>query len=117
MEMMIVVVIGGILASLATAYFGDNIKKSRCTEGRSAVLSRTVLLEKCKATYSVYNNAACNIATGATPEGSFDITLARDATTYTLTATATGSNAPNSFCSTITINQLAVQGGTGSSPW
>ena len=120
-ELMIAMAILAILSMAATSYFGGNVKKARCTEGRSALLDRSVSLEKCKAIYGAYNNANCNITTGNTPEGHFDITLDSTATTYLLTATAIGANdasgTPNSYCSTITLNQLGVQGGTGSSPW
>ena len=120
-ELMIVLAIMAILAVAATSYFGGNVKKARCTEGRSALLDRSVSLEKCKAVYGTYNNANCNVDTGNTPEGHFDITLDSTATTFKLTATALGPNdasgSPNSYCSTITIDQLGAQGGTGTSPW
>ena len=120
-ELMIVVAIIGILAAVTSAYFGDNIQNARCTEGRAALLSTASSLEKCKAAYGVYNNANCNIAAllGATPDGHFNVTLASTATNFTLTATGTGAAvaANNTFCPTITLNNLGVQGGTGSSPW
>lgn len=116
-ELMIALAIMAILAVAANGYFGDNVKSARCTEGRSAVLDRSVSLEKCKAVYGAYDNANCAVATGATPEGHFNISLNTTATTFTVTATGTGSNAANPYCSTITINQLGAQGGTGTSPW
>jgi len=116
-ELMIALAIIAILAAAANAYFGDNVKSARCTEGRSALLERSVSLEKCKAIYGAYNNANCNVATGNTPEGHFNISLNSTATTFLLTATGTGANASNPYCSTITLNQLGVQSGTGTSPW
>jgi type IV pilus assembly protein PilE len=120
-ELMIVVAIIGILAAVTAAYFGDNVQNARCTEGRAALLSTASSMEKCKAAYGVYNNANCNIAAllGNTPEGHFNVTQASTATTFTLTATGIGAAAGpnNTFCPTITINNLGVQGGTGTSPW
>lgn len=120
-ELVVVVAIIGVLAAAATSFFGDNVKKTRCTEGRSALISTASSLEKCKAAYGVYNNANCNTATllGNTPEGHFNVTLVNDVTTFTLTATGIGSAAGpgNKFCPTITLNELGVQGGTGTSPW
>lgn len=120
-ELLIALSIIAILSMAATSYFGKNVKKARCTEGRSALLERSVSLEKCKAIYGAYNNANCNVDTGNTPEGHFDITLDSTATTFKLTATAIGENGPsgtpNPYCTTITIDQLGTQGGTGTAPW
>ncbi len=117
-ELMIGVVIVGILASIATSYYGQSVISTKCTEGRSALLERSASLEKCKAIYGAYNNN-CNIDTGATSGGNFSIGLVRDATTFTLTATGTGqmASAENTICKTITLNHLSVQGGSGTSPW
>ncbi len=120
LELMIALAIMAILAVAANSYFGRNVQAARCTEGRSALLDRSVSLEKCKAIYGKYNSANCSIATGNTAGGHFNITLASTATTYTLTATATGGSGTspaNPVCTTITLNQLGVQGGTGTSPW
>ncbi len=115
-ELMITVAIIGILSSVAMNYYGDNVTKSKCTEGRSALLARSTSLDKCKAIYGVFNKN-CNITLGSTEKNNFVLSMARDATTYTLTATASGAISGNSFCSTITLNQLGIQGGTGSAPW
>ena len=120
-ELMVVIAIIGILAAVTTSYFGDNVQNARCTEGRSALLSAATSMEKCKAVYGVYNNANCNFADflGNTPNGHFNLAQASTATNFTLTATGIGAAAgpANTFCPTITLTNLGVQGGTGSSPW
>jgi len=118
-ELMVALAIMGILASVAAGYFGENVKAAKCTEGRSAVLTRATILDKCKAIYGSYTNN-CNITLGTTEGGNFDVTLARDAASFTLTATATGGGASspgNSICTTITLNNLGQKGGTGTAPW
>ncbi len=120
LELLIAIAIVATLAATAMSFYGDNVTKSRCTEGRSALLSGASALEKCKTVYGVYNNANCNTNAflGTTTNGFFDITMARNATSFTLTATAQGAAAnDNTFCPTITLNNLGVQGGTGTSPW
>lgn len=120
-ELLISVAIIGLLAAVAISYYGDYIQKGKCTEGRTEILQRSTALGKCLAIYGAYNNANCNINLGTTSKGNFELTLVSDATTYTLTATAadtgTTSNSSNPYCKTITINQLGVQGGTGTEPW
>ena len=120
-ELMIVVAIIAALSMLASSFFSENVIKARCTEGRSALLSGSAALEKCKVVYGAYNSANCNTASfvGDTTDGHFNVALASTATTFTLTATGQGVAAPggNPYCSQITLNHLGVQGGIGSSPW
>jgi len=117
-ELLITLAIMAIVASVATGLYGDYVLKARCTEARQAVLERSSALAKCKSVYGVYNNN-CTINLGDTEGGHFGLSLVRDATTFTVTASATGgaTAADNKFCSTITIDHLGVQGGTGESPW
>ncbi len=121
-ELMIAVGIIALLAATAFSFYGDNVRKAQCTEGRSALMRGFAAMEKCKLAYGTYNDANCNTASfvgASTPKGHFDVTLANTATTFTITATGTGAAAAanNTFCPTITINHLSVQGGTGSDPW
>ena len=122
MELLIVVTIIGILASIISSFFGDNVQKARCTEGRNAVLRGAAVLEKCRAAYGAYDNGNCDTSTftGATPEGHFNVATSNvTPTAFTITATGTGAAAAgnNTICPTITINELGVQGGTGTDPW
>ncbi len=114
LELMIALAIMAILAVAANSYFGRNVQAARCTEGRSALIDRSVALEKCKAIYGKYNNANCTIATGNTAKGHFKISLTRSATGYVLRATA---NSTNPVCTTIILNSVGLQTGTGTSPW
>ena len=120
-ELLIVIGLIALLGALATAYFGDNVTKAHCTEGRTALLTAASTLEKCKAVYGIYDDAGCNMADflGDTPDEHFNVTMNRTATTFDLTATGLGSAAAaeNTFCSEITLNHLGVQDGTVSSPW
>jgi type IV pilus assembly protein PilE len=119
LELMVAVAIVAILSTVAMSYYGDSVDSARCTDGRSAVVKGSSSLEKCKAVYGVYNDPNCATASflGDTTDGYFNVTMTSDATTFTLTATAKGSAASNDICSTITLNHLGVEGGTGSSPW
>jgi len=114
-ELMVVLAIMGILAAVAAGYFGENVKAAKCSEGRSAVLTRATILDKCKAIYGSYTNN-CNVVLGTTEGGNFGMSLVRDASSFTLTATAT-TPPGNDICTTITLNNLGQKGGTGTAPW
>ena len=122
MELLIVVTIIGIMAAITSSFFGDNVTKARCTEGRNAVLRGAAVMEKCRAAYGVYDSANCDTGTfsGNTAEGHFNVAVGNLApTTFTITATGIGAAASgnNTACPTITIDELGVQGGTGTDPW
>jgi type IV pilus assembly protein PilE len=93
-ELMIVVGIVGILATIAFANYGDNVTSAKRTDGRTALLNNLTRLEKCKATYGAYNNPACTI-TANSPDNYYTVAVVSDATSFTLTATAVGSQATN----------------------
>ncbi len=112
-EIMIAVVIVAILSAIALPAYQQYVIRAKRTDGRAALLNNHTALEKCKATFGVYNNAACTI-TAASPDGHYTVTVASTATTFTLTATPIGAQANDTECSTITLTNLAVEGGTGS---
>lgn len=115
LELMIVVAIVAILASLAMAYYGDNVTSARRTDGRSALLNNVTRLEKCKATYGVYNNAACTI-NASSPDGFYTVAVVSDATTFTLTASPAGAQTGDTDCTSITLDNLGQQAGAGADP-
>ena len=120
-ELMITVAIVGIIASVASGYFGDNVISANRTDGRAKLLESATVLEKCKAIYGVYNNN-CSI-TGASAiaskEGYYTIAATTlTASTYTLTATPVAGQPQinDTNCTSITLNHLGVQGGGGALP-
>ncbi len=112
LELMIVLGIVGIVASIAVSNYGDNVTSARRTDGRTALLNNVTRLEKCKATYGVYNNAACTI-TANSPDGYYTVAVVSDATSFTLTASPTGSQTSDSDCTSIILDNLGQQTGTG----
>ena len=120
-ELMIAAAIAGILLSVAMSYYGDNVISAKRTDGRSVATSTAASLEKCKAIYGVYNNANCNIQAGtavASPDGYYTLKVVAAATTFTLTASpSTGSGQANDKeCTSIILNHLGQQSGTGTDP-
>lgn len=110
-ELVIVAAIVGLLASIAIAYYGDNVISARRTDGRSALLDNVTRLEKCKAIYAAYNNAACTINANSA-DGFYTVAIVSDATSYTLTASPAGAQASDTDCVTMTLTDTGIQDGT-----
>ena len=117
-ELLIVVAILGILGSIAFGYYRDNIISSNRTEGRSALQASAATLEKCRSLYGSYNHGNCNYADFTSETGLYGITSVIGASSFTLTATpaAGGGQADDGDCTTMTLNNLGVKGGTGAAP-
>lgn len=115
-ELMIVVAIIGILSTFALGFFGDNVIASNRSEGRAALTATAGSLEKCKSLYGAYNAGNCNVAnTIATDTNYYSIdTTTRTATTFTLTATPVAGQpqANDTDCTTMTLTNTGVKGGT-----
>lgn len=106
-EILIVVAILGILASIAYPQYGSFVQKSRRADGQLALMQEVQSLERCKSTR--YSYAGCSVESAASPEAYYDITLVSDATTYTITAKGTGVQSGDTECATMTINHLGAR--------
>ena len=85
-EVLIVIAIVGILASIAYPQYGSYVQKARRTDGQLALLQGAQTMERCKSTR--YTFALCTLNDAESPEAYYAMTVASDATTFTLTATA-----------------------------
>ena len=119
-ELMIVLVIVAILASIGSAYYGNYVISANRTEARSALTITAGRLEKCKALYGSYNNANCSVTLPFNTETSLytvaGATLTN--TTFTLQATpvAGKAQAKDSECTQLTISHTSATSATGSNP-
>ncbi|RUO56187.1 MULTISPECIES: type IV pilin protein [Pseudidiomarina] len=103
-ELMVVVVIIGIIASAAYPNFVDYVREAR----RADAMGQLLTLQMAQEEYRLKNTSYADIAT-------LGITLTSDYytfsvsnignETYTLTATATGGQANDTGCTTLTLNQ------------
>lgn len=119
-ELIVVVAIVGILSAVAVNIYADQVIASNRTEGRAALQTAAGTLEKCKSLYGSYAIGAgsnCNYADFQSASGYYDITAVTNGTdtTFTLTATpvAGSKQASDTKCTSLTLNNIGIQGGTG----
>ena len=119
-EVMIVVAILGIIVAIAASSFSGQVVAAKRTDARKALQETATTLEKCKATYGVYNNN-CSVGSASitSPEGLYSVAFTTlTAVAFTLTATpASGSPQGNDTdCTSLILNNLGQQTGTGLDP-
>ena len=116
-ELMIVVAIVGILGAISMGFYGNYITDANRTDGRMALTETAASLEKCKALYSIYNSANCNVALPVTSdEGLYTVAAtAISGPTFLLTATpvAGAYQAGDTDCTTLTLTSTGIESGTG----
>ena len=115
-ELLIVMTIVAIIGVVAMGFFGDNIISANRTEARSALTQTAGSLEKCRSLYGGYNSANCNVAFPiATDTNYYSITGVVAASTFTLTATPVAGQpqANDGDCTTLTLTNTGLKGGTG----
>lgn len=90
-ELMIVVAIIGIIASIALPNYLDYIKKGHAAEATATLADARIQMEQCFQDTRSYSDAAC--AAFCTPTGqyfNYSCSVGPTATTYTLRADGTG---------------------------
>ncbi len=107
-ELMIVVAIVGILAAIAYPSYTQYILRSHRSDARGVLMSDAQTLEKCFTQNGNYNN--CTIQT-TSDNKYYNVTTKFSAAydTYTLTATATGSQIADTSCLTFKIDNTGAK--------
>ena len=104
-ELMITVAIIGILASIAVPSYRSYILKSRRAEAMAELTKAQTIIERCYGANFTYAGTCSPAASTATPNGFYTISSAGSATSYTFTATAAGSQAADTTCTTMSVDQ------------
>jgi type IV pilus assembly protein PilE len=122
-ELMVVVIVLGILGSIAVSSYRGYLLRSNRTEARIALLRVQAAQEKFFIQNSRYANPG-ELTSGlgvqtTTPGGKYTISLQTpSSTTYVATAAAAGRQTEDdSACHTMTINQLGARTPTGDKCW
>lgn len=106
-ELMIVVAIVGILASLALPAYTEYVRESRRTDGTSSVLDCATRLERNFTVNNTYTTA--DVCDATSIDGYYTLTLATTDVSFTVSASPTGPQSEDTECSSIDLNHLGVQ--------
>ena len=114
-ELMVVITIATILLSIAVPSYTSQMRKSRRTEARTALLDLAAREERFFSTNSAYTNLPANLGYAGnfpTPVGSsyYQINVtAASATAFTATAAPINAQSGDTTCGTFTIDNTGQQ--------
>lgn len=117
-ELMIVVLILGILSSIAIPSYRDYVLRSKRVEAQSALLNFAAQQERYFSRTNAYGSLNDVGMPASTENGLYALSVVRSAfggvpnLRYTLTATAQNTQANDSACAVITLTSTGVKGGT-----
>jgi type IV pilus assembly protein PilE len=117
-ELMITVAVVALLAAIAYPSYQSQIRRSRRTEARTALLQVQVAEEKYFLTANRYGSLAEIGANSSTTNGAYTIDLSvQTNTTFTARATAAGAQAKDTACATFTIDYQGNKTPTAATCW
>jgi type IV pilus assembly protein PilE len=108
-ELMVVVAIVGILASIAYPAYQDSIQKSRRSDAKIALVQAAASEERWFSSNNAYTSNATNIGGALSPEGYYNVAVVAATLTYSITATAGTEQAADTNCNTFTITQTGAK--------
>ncbi len=127
LELMVVVAIASLLAAIAYPSYMGQIRKSRRSEAAIALETMAQAQERFYSRFRTYTSLvaapdpcagpACGLgqSSNSSEHDYYGLTANGNATTYTLTATANGSQIKDTDCRTLTINSVGVKSGASAS--
>lgn len=123
-ELMIVIVVVAILASIAVPSYRQYVLRAHRTEAKAALLNVAAAQEKFYLQNNTYTQALvaappAGLGIPATTSGGY-YTIAivdADAAGFTVTATANGGQAEDSHCLTFSLDQLGQKTATNTDCW
>lgn len=119
-ELLIVIVVVSILATIAYPSYRAWILKAHRSDAMATLAQDQTILERCYAQTFSYSQTCTALPAfpQASPQGYYTITLSNQtATTYTLTATAIGTQALDTSCATMSIDQANQKTATQAACW
>ena len=115
-ELMIVILVVAVLTTIAVPLYSNQVRKSRRTEARTALLDLAAREERFFSTNSAYTNVPANLGYAGTfpvPVGSsyyqINVTPNAAGTTYTATAAPINTQTSDTQCGTFTLDNTGQQ--------
>ena len=126
-ELMIVVMIVGVLMAIALPSYKDYVLRSHRADAQSSLIDIAARQERFVAQRNTYTTeviavTGLNMGLDTTPEGYYTLSVLPGACgdialCYAITAIATGSQAADTECATITYDHLGTKGPAGTDCW
>ena len=116
-ELMVVVAIMGIIASIALPSYNEHVRKTRRAAGGACAMAVAQQMERWYTANLTYVGAVANTTTcqdSALDYYAINTNLA--ARTYTISAVPSGSHSGDA-CGTLTVNQAGAKGAGGANCW
>jgi len=113
-ELMIALVVLAIVTAIAYPSYTNQVIKSRRADGIAALNRKAMQMESCRSDNATYVGCPA-IAPSTSEDGYYNIAtpVSVTSTTYAFTATATGAQASDTKCRTLTLNSQGTRGHSG----
>lgn len=117
-ELMVVLAIVAILATIAYPSYEEQMIKTRRAEGRAAMLEVATRLERCYTRFNAYDNAVCaGLASQLSENRYYQVSAtAITATSFSLQAQPQLAQVKDTKCGTLTLTSVGVRGQSGTPP-
>jgi type IV pilus assembly protein PilE len=116
-ELLVVVMIIGILASVAVPSYRSYVIRTNRTDAKATLMATAAALERCYSQYRRYDSGNCTVSTNfASNDGKYQITMNRGTDTFTLTATPQAAQAKDTACANFTLTEANIKNISGTKP-